>query len=480
MQRLVHTLRSHSWVLILLLSLSISRYAYGTTPSQKTSPRKPNILLIFVDDLGYGELGCQGNKQIPTPHIDSLARNGIRFTDGYVSAPYCCPSRAGLLTGRYQTRFGHELNAVGDQNIQPHIGLPTSEITIANLLRSVGYATGIVGKWHLGGTAKYHPQRRGFDEFYGFLHEGHFFVPPPYRGVTSRLREREPPYDKNNPILRGTKAIVEKEYLTQAITREAVAFLEKHKREPFFLYLSYNAVHSPMQATHKYMKRFNNINDEQRQVFAAMLSAMDDSIGAVLQKLRDLNLEEDTLVIFLSDNGGPTAELTSSNRPLRGGKGQLFEGGVRIPFVIQWKGKLPAGKTYRHPVISLDILPTACAASGAKLPQKRKIDGVNLLPYLTGKIKGAPHDVLYWRYGPNLALRKGKWKLVKQRARGVRKSTVQLFDLSNDIGERNDLAKIHPKVVQELMREWRKIDAQMVLPRWGRRKAKKPLPKLGR
>jgi arylsulfatase A-like enzyme len=436
-------------------------------------PRQPNILLILADDLGYGELGCQGSNEIPTPHIDSLAKNGIRFTDAYVSAPVCCPSRAGLLTGRYQTRFGHEFNAIGKQNLDPTIGLPLTEITIADILRQAGYATGLIGKWHLGGSEKYHPQKRGFDEFYGFLHEGHFFVPPPYRGMTSRFRPNEPPYDDDNPILRGTKPITEPEYLTRALTREAVGFIERHKDKPFFLYLSFNAVHSPMQAPNAGLDRFKDIQDSHRRLFAAMLAEMDDGVGTILQKLRELNLEHDTLIIFLSDNGGPTAELTSSNAPLRGGKGTLWEGGVRIPFVMQWKGRLPAGMTYSHPVIALDILPTAAAAAGAKVPQDRKIDGIDLLPFLTGKKQNLPHEALFWRYGDSIALRKGPWKLVRQNEPGKGKASFQLFDLSKDIGETKNLAAAFPQIERELRLLVDAHVAEMVEPRWDFRKGKK-------
>lgn len=236
------------------------------------NPGKPNVVLIYVDDLGYGELGCQGNAEVPTPNIDSLAKNGVRFTQGYVTSPYCSPSRAGLMTGRYQTRFGHENNPTGRHNLHPKAGLPLSERTLADQLKAGGYATGLVGKWHLGATEPYHPLRRGFDEFYGFLHEGHFYVPPPYRVVVSFLRKRdippaarpyvgegdlyhywlnnwdEPPYDENNPLLRGTQPAAEDAYLTDAFTREAVSFIERHRDRPFFLYLPYNALHSPLQA----------------------------------------------------------------------------------------------------------------------------------------------------------------------------------------------------------------------------------------
>jgi arylsulfatase A-like enzyme len=434
--------------------------------AEAAETRKPNIIVLLADDLGYGELGCQGNPEIPTPHIDSLARNGVRFTSGYVSAPYCCPSRAGLMTGRYQTRFGHERNVVGKTNLDPRVGLPVDQVTLADRLKTTGYATGVVGKWHLGGTPRYHPSKRGFDEFYGFLHEGHFYVPPPYRGVVSHLRVKEPPYDADNPMLRGTMPIVEKTYLTDAITREALDFIDRHQKEPFFLYVPYNAVHSPMQATVTDLKRFGQIKDEHRRVFAAMLSSLDNSVGAVLKKLRELNLEQDTLIFFLSDNGGPTAELTSSNRPLRGGKGQLWEGGIRIPFVIQWKGHLPAGKVDNRPVISLDIFPTSLAAAGAMPAKGQGLDGVDLLPYLTAKKTGAPHAKLFWRYGQNIALRQGKWKLVRQGQRGQKDVPFRLFDLDADISETTELSGKQPEVMRELHLRLERLNGEMKEPLW--------------
>lgn len=487
------------------LSFFLACVAIFLVSTAHAAERPPNILILLADDLGYSELGCQGSRDIPTPNIDSLARHGIRFTNGYVSAPVCCPSRAGIMTGRYQTRFGHELNAIGAENLKPGIGLPLTETTLARRMKAAGYATGMFGKWHLGGSAPFHPQQRGFDEFFGFLHEGHFYVPPPYTGVTSFLRTNalpeglgprwtdgriiwtahmghsEPPYDESNPLLRGTTPVAEKEYLTDALTREAVAFIERHRSEPFFLYLPYNAVHSPMQAPPKYLNRFPNIPDLQRRVFGGMLSALDDSVGAVLHKLRTLKLEENTLVFFLSDNGGPTVELTSSNAPLRGGKGQLWEGGIRIPFLMQWKGHLPAGRVYDQPVISLDIFPTALAAAGAfgvtpsggsKGPAEAgtpNLDGVNLLPHLTGKAQGAPHETLFWRYGGSLALREGNWKLVRQPERGTGSPKFQLFDLANDIAETTDLALQHPEVAKRLHAALDQLNGQMVEPLWGRR-----------
>ncbi len=462
--------------------------ALWSVPASLAAAERPNVVIFFVDDLGYGELGCQGNEEIPTPHIDSIAHRGVRFTDGYVVAPYCSPSRAGLLTGRYPTRFGYEYNPIGAQNEDPRVGLPRSEVTLAEHLRDAGYVCALIGKWHLGGHPRQHPLRRGFDEFFGFLHEGHFYVPPPYRGVITMLRRRalpdgsqgrwissdgrlvysthmgynEPPYDANNPILRGGQPVQEPDYLTDAFTREAIDFIERHKDQPFFLYLAYNAVHSPMQARIRYIERFDHIRDLHRRIFAAMLSNLDDSVGAVLAKLRREGLERKTLVFFLSDNGGPTRELTSSNHPLRGGKGDLYEGGIRVPMLAQWPGVIPSGQTFRYPVISLDLYPTIVAAAGCPVPPQRALDGVNLLPYLTGKRSGPPHDRLYWRYRGKAAIRLGNWKLVRNRHGG----DWELYDLGRDLGERHNLAARHPELVQRLREEWEKLNAQMVEPHW--------------
>ena len=456
------------------------------------APKKlPNIILLFADDLGYGELGCQGNLEIPTPHIDSIARNGVRFTQGYVTAAFCSASRAGIMTGRYQTRFGYEFNPIGAKNEDPNAGLPAGEKTIADLLVNVGYVTSLVGKWHLGGTANYNPIRRGFDEFFGFMHEGHYFVPPPYDGVTTWLRRKvlpgggegrwisadqkliytthmgntEPDYDADNPIYRAGQPVEEKAYLTDAFTREAVDFIDRSADKPFFLYLAYNAVHSPLQGAEKYMKKFAHIDDIQRRIFAAMLANMDDSVGAVLAKLREKQLEEDTLVFFISDNGGPTRELTSSNLPLRDGKGSVYEGGIRVPFLAQWKGRIPAGKVYEHPVISLDVFATAAGLSGGRLDRRKKYDGVNLIPYLTGQNTGKPHYRLYWRIGSRAAVRAGDWKLLRNPRRG-QGNDWQLYHLADDIAEENDLARSNPAKAAELREAWEEMNAEMIDPVW--------------
>lgn len=446
------------------MRLQISRRTFlGSIATLAAAPRpKPNIVILLADDLGYGELGCQGNPEIPTPHIDSIARAGVRFTNGYVSAPYCCPSRAGLLTGRYQTRFGHERNATGKQNLLPHVGLPLSETTLAARLRTAGYRSAVIGKWHLGATEKFHPLNRGFDEFYGFLHEGHFYVPPPYPGVASHLRPKEPPYDADNPLLRNRTVIEEPQYLTSALAREAVAFIDRNKQSPFFIYVPFNSVHSPMQATDEDMKRFARIADPHRRVFAAMLASLDDAVGRILAKLKAEKLDQNTLVIFLSDNGGPVQELTSSNAPLRGQKGQLYEGGIRIPFAMRWPGRIRSNVTCNDPVHSCDLVPTALAAAGLPAEDPGKTDGINLLP-LSGL---RPARTLYWRYSNAKALRQGDWKIVQQIGPRDGEKPWELYNLTRDISETNDLAAADPARVKAMSDAWDALDRQMVPPLW--------------
>jgi len=424
--------------------------------------RKPNIVLILADDLGYAGLGVQGCTDIRTPNIDSIAKNGVRFTNGYVSCPLCSPTRAGLLTGRYQQRFGHEFNPGPESSAHPDFGLPLTEVTIADRLKSLGYATGIVGKWHLGYKPQFHPQKRGFDEFVGFLAGAHSYLP----ATEARM---------SGSILRGTEAMNEPEYLTDAFARDAVSFMERHKSVPFFLYLAFNAVHTPLQATEKYLSRFSAITDGTRRTHAAMLSAMDDAVGAVLAKLREIEAEKNTLIFFMSDNGGPTRQTTSSNAPLRGYKGQMFEGGIRVPFFVQWKGQVPSGKIYDHPVTSLDIYPTAVVAAGGMVPPDWKLDGVNLVPYLTGENAGQPHETLYWRMGANHAIRHADWKLVVERG----EPRPRLFNLADDIGEKNDLSDKVPDKAKELDTLWQTWNAQLAQPKWVRQAASAQGPASG-
>jgi arylsulfatase A-like enzyme len=415
--------------------LSILALVAGQVGSAAT---QPNLVIFYADDLGWGELGCQGDAEIPTPHIDSLAKNGIRFTNGYVAATYCSPSRAGLMTGRYPTRFGHEFNSVANVT-----GLRLDQTTLATRLKTLGYATAAIGKWHLGGGPEYRPTRRGFDEFFGTLANTPFFHPTNF--VDSRV---------SNDVRAITDPTF---YTTDAYAERALDWMTKNASKPYFLYLPFNAQHAPLQAPKKYLERFPKITDEKRQLFAAMMAAMDDAIGRVLAQVRAMGQEENTIFFFISDNGGPTSSTTSKNGPLRGFKMTTYEGGPRIPYLMQWKGKIPAGKTYDFPVMNLDVLPTAITAAGGKVDSSWKLDGVDLLPYLTGANAARPHPTLYWRYGPQWAIRHGDMKLVVSKGGS---GQPELYNLAADIGESKDLASAQPAKVKELQALWDKWSAE--------------------
>lgn len=404
---------------------------------------KPNILIFLCDDTGWGEFGFQGAPGIPTPHIDSIAKSGIRFTQGYVSGPYCSPTRAGLMTGRYQTRFGHEFNsaAAGGR------GLSLAETTMPSRFKEVGYKTCAIGKWHLGGGPEYRPMARGFDEFYGTLANTPFIKPSQF--VDSRI----------SPEV--TQPTAPDFYTTDAYAERAVDWLEKNKAGPWFLYVPFNAQHAPLEAPAKYLSRFPHIKDEKRRYFSAMMSAMDDAVGRMLAKVREMGQEENTLIWFLSDNGGPTPTTTSSNGVLRGFKATTWEGGVRVPFCVQWKGHLPAGKTYENPVIQLDILPTSLALAGVQAKPEWKLDGLDLMPYLMGENKARPHETLYWRFGNQMAIRHGDMKLVKGNGGGPE---PELYDLTADISETKNLATTSADKAAELKALGDKWNAEQAPP----------------
>ncbi len=394
--------------------------------SAQNSGGKPNFILIVADDLGFADLSLNGSKQIPTPNIDRLAEEGINFTQGYVSAPVCSPSRAGLLTGRNQVHFGHDNNMGGNQpGFDPqYLGLPLTETTIASRLDKLGYATGLIGKWHLGEQPDYHPLKRGFDEMWGYTGGGHN-------------------YFTSKPDGKGYDAPIECNYKTpQAITYitddkgdECVDFVKRHKNEPFFLFASFNAPHAPMHATEADLELFKHIKNEKRRKYCAMVHRLDVNVGRIMKEVEKQGLAENTLIVFISDNGGPVDSNASINAPLNGQKGILLEGGIRVPFIMNWKGKLDAGKTYKNPVISLDFAATFFELAGGQITKDVVFDGVNLMPFLTKETQSIPHKSFNWRFTISAAIREGNWKLVRLPDR-----FPMLFDLSKDISEQNNVA----------------------------------------
>jgi arylsulfatase A-like enzyme len=442
------------------LVLALLLWSFATAYSAFSA--QPNVLVIVADDLGYADLGVQGCKDIPTPHIDSIAKNGIRCTSGYVTSCMCSPSRAGLMTGRSQSRFGHEINWEGN-GPSGEKGLPVTEKTFAELMKAGGYRTGVVGKWHLGNTEKFHPLARGFDEFFGFLGGGHDYLAD-WRPDNLLQRNR-------TTIGATDKKPNDSRYLTTVLGNEAAAFIHRNKAQPWFLYLPFNAPHTPQQATAALLARFAHITDKTRQLYAAMVSGMDDAVGVVLEQLRKDGLDDNTFIVFLSDNGGPLERNGSLNTPLSGEKGTMFEGGIRVPFLVQWKANLPAGKIYERAVSSLDLLPTALAISGTPAPKDIAFDGVNIVPFLTGDRSGDPHDFLFWRmsYRRIWAVRAGDDKIVMQ-AQGVGKhpvsKTPKLVNLATDLKELSDRSTSDSARMKELCDRYDAWNATLAKPLW--------------
>lgn len=433
-------------------------YLFVTASLSLKAVDRPNLIVIITDDQGYHDVGFNGCTDIPTPHLDSLAASGVNFTNGYVSFPVCGPSRAGLMTGRYQDRFGFTTNPSTDPE-NPIAGLPLEEETMATVLRKVGYKSAAIGKWHLGTHPHFHPNERGFDHFFGFLAGGLNFMPEML--TLNDLSEVTRRWDWYRMKVEENGRNVEiDDYLTDELTDAATDFIDRKAKgkAPFFLYLAYNAPHTPLQATEKYLNRFQHIADKDRRTYAAMVSAVDDGVGRVLQTLREHEIEENTLIFFLSDNGGATNNA-SDNAPLRGHKSDLFEGGIRVPFAAQWKGTLPAGLVYEEPVISLDIFGTIAGITGVAIAEERPLDGVNLLPYLTGEKTGRPHDQLFWRKWEQnaMAIREGSIKLVANAQR--QKDIPGLYDLTADIDESDNLRSQDSETTQRLLDKWEAWDA---------------------
>lgn len=429
--------------LLTLATLLIANISFGADKDSK-----PNIILILADDLGWGDVGFNGCREIPTPNLDALAKSGVRLTSGYAPHPYCSPTRAGLLTGRHQQRFGHECNPMKKTD-----GLPVSETLLPAMLKAQGYRTTAIGKWHLGDEEKFWPTKRGFDEWYGFT------------GGNMDYRGKDGP--AGSGILRNGQPVPKSEikYLTDDFSQEAIGFIERNKTTPFFLYLAYNAPHSPNHVTSEHLKKTEHIEQPGRAIYGAMIAGMDAGIGRVLDKLNTLKLRDNTLIIFMSDNGGRSDG--AMNFPYRGYKGMLFEGGIRVPFCVSWPARIPGGQEIDSPITGLDIVPTALAAASNPSPKDMKLDGENLLPYLDGKKKSMLPRTLFWRYAMSAdefgyAVRDGDTKLVY---RGI-KDQIFLFDLSADPYEHDNLADRQKDVVQKLAAKYETWAKEMKAPLW--------------
>ncbi|MET4707552.1 sulfatase-like hydrolase/transferase [Endozoicomonas lisbonensis] len=424
--------------------------------------RQPNVLLIFADDLGYADAGFQNqSKDVETPNLDRLAADGAILTAGYVTAPVSGPSRAGLMTGRYQQRFGYHDN-IGPFVLEEDIvqGLPLDLKTMADYFKEAGYRTGMVGKWHDGDPKEYWPHNRGFEDFFGFNNgAANYWV-----GPRNLKKYKNKPYAA---IYRNDELVPEfDEYLTDRFGTEAVNYIEKRKDDPFFLFVPFNAIHGPLQAKKEDLERFEHIEDVKRRTSVAMSYNMDQNIGRILDKLEEHDLMEDTIIFFLSDNGGKIEGNYSYNFPLRSEKGTLWDGGVRIPFSVTWRGTIPAGQTLDEPVISLDILTTSLAGAKIKQQEEWQLEGVNLLPYLKGEKTQLEDRFLFWENSRSSAIRDRDWKLIVPN-KHHKNANPQLFNISEDIGEQNNLFRKHPGEVKRLQQAFDKWNADNEPSKWG-------------
>lgn len=414
----------------------------GPVLSSAGAAVKPNIIVIFTDDHGYADLSCQGVfDDVKTPHIDALATGGVRMTDGYATAPQCVPSRGGLISGQYQNRFGLISNAEGKD---PAIMERFNQLeTLPERLQKAGYVTGMAGKWHLGINESDKIAAHGFDKVFFKRNNA-----PGHWNMDLDGKDIEPQVQKGGG------------YHLDLVSTFACTFIERFKDKPFFFYLAYRAPHAPLDAPQNYLDRFPGEMPERRRQALAMLSAVDDGVGRIVKMLKKHDLKKDTLIFVIGDNGAPLKIHKidapgnrpgwngSLNDPMNGEKGMLTEGGIRTPFVVYWEGTIPGGQVYSHPVIALDVAATATALAG--LPDDPALDGVNLVPYLTGEKQGAPHEALYWHWMGQSAIRKGKWKYLRGDTREY------LFDMENDFEEKNNLLGSHPEIAKELQADLKK------------------------
>ncbi|GAA4460229.1 sulfatase-like hydrolase/transferase [Nibrella saemangeumensis] len=457
----------------------------------------------MADDLGYSDLASYGSSHVKTPNIDALSQRGVRFTQAYVTAPICSPSRAGLITGRYQQRFGYEFlphNAVdprqlpeeGRRLLEEHgkrvgnipepiadltafnripKGLPAEEVSLAELLKPAGYKTAFIGKWHLGAQDGFFPDQHGFDYSYYFQGGGSRYVDTQHEAdyVNKRLpwcltdlvmwRKRE----GESALREGRTMVDDTGYLTFSLADKATRFIADNRQNPFFLLLSLNAPHDPFQAPKRYVDRIQNEQDTVERIYYAMIEALDDAVGQVVKQVNSAGLGQNTLIVFISDNGGAAYTRATDNAPLRGGKMSHFEGGIAVPFFINYPAAFSGVKTYDQPVSSLDIFATIAAVTQTKLPADRRYDGVNLLPFVLGRNTARPHDTFFWRSGYSKAFRKGDWKLYLNE----RNKKVLLFNLANDRSEQTDLSGTNPAKLLELRQELERWEKQeMRAPRW--------------
>ncbi|SHI30153.1 sulfatase family protein [Aquimarina spongiae] len=460
-----------AFVVTIFFTVSCKETSKAEKQSQESNLTKkderPNIVLILCDDLGYADVGFNGAKDILTPAIDTLANNGAIFTSAYVAHPFCGPSRAALMTGRYPHNIGSQYNLPRAHN-NDQKGISIKEPFISKVLNKAGYYTGAIGKWHLGTVSKYHPNNRGFDHFFGFLGGGHNYFPEQFKVAYQKEKEKgnDKIWEYITPLEENGADVDETEYITDALSREAQNFINQasKKESPFFLYLSYNAPHTPLEAKDEDLEVYAHIEDRNRRIYAAMVHAIDRGVGKLVSSLQKTGELENTLIVFLSDNGGRT-DKGGVNTPLRGRKGNTLEGGIRVPMFFHWPKNVPKGKTYEHPVSALDFYPTLVKLAKAKMPKNKIIDGKDIwYDFIQGK-KTRPEEPIFTlrhRTGSNeVGIRLNNWKAYK----GER-TPWKLYNIVNDIEEKNDLSEQHPEVLEQLVAKSNQWAKTHIEPKW--------------
>ena len=455
-------------VILFLSVIGLSSFYSGKASSTELNQQRPNILLILADDLGYADVGFNGATDIKTPNIDALAKNGVTFSAAYNAHAFCGPSRAGLMTGRYPHKFGSQFN-LPRSSMSGGLGIPRSETFFSKVLQDAGYNTAAIGKWHLGETTEFHPNNRGFSHFYGFLNGGHnYFTKQATKSYNSQKDKGldHAIFSYLKPLEENGVEVEEKEYLTDGLSREAVKFINEaseNKQQPFFLYLAYNAPHSPMQAKDSDMEVFKSIKDKKRQVYAGMVYAVDRGIKQIVDALKESGQYENTLIVFLSDNGGKP-NLGASNYPLSGKKGDVKEGGFRTPMFFHWPKHVPENRKYAFPVSTLDFYPTFANLAGASIPEGKQLDGLDIWQAVQSNTNARPGKMIYAMRHRNgfseASARKDGWKAITTGGKW------KLFDIESDLGEKHDLSKQYPNILREMQAEMESWSWTNVQPLW--------------
>ena len=456
--------------LLLIITVACNSTKKSNSKSKTTSietPKRPNIVMILCDDLGYSDVGFNGAKDIKTPALDALAATGTKFTSAYVPHPFCGPSRAGILTGRYAHTIGAQFNLPANSETIGE-GIDVNEKFMSKMLQEANYTTGLVGKWHLGAVEKYHPNNRGFDDFYGFLGGGHNYHPKDYKAKYEKAKARGTKviWDYLSPLEHNGKQVTnDNEYLTDVLSNQGVRFVEESskKEDPFFLFMSYNAPHTPLEAKKEDLKMFANIKDKNRRTYAAMVYAVDRGVQKLVKTLKATGEYKNTLIIFYSDNGG-RPDKGATNYPLKEGKGSVYEGGYRVPMFFHWNGVVPSGMVYDNPISALDLYPTFAKLAEAKIPSSKVLDGKNMWNFMENKEVRMDDNIFTMRHRngfSDVGVRNGKWKAVK-----AYNKAWKLFNIEKDIEENNDISAAHPEVLKKLVTAAKVWSTTHIQPKW--------------